>query len=40
MKNVEKKCGIEITSISRSISPTYFKEFDLILVTDKQNKGK
>lgn len=40
MKNAAKKRGIEITSISRSISPTDFKEFDLILAMHKQNKGK
>jgi len=36
MKNAAKKSGIEITSIS----PTDFKEFDLILAMHKQNKDK
>lgn len=39
MKNAAKKRGIEITSVSRPISPTDFKEFDLILAMDKQNKA-
>lgn len=39
MKNAAKKRGIEITSISRPISPTDFNEFDLILAMDKQNKA-
>ncbi len=39
MTNSARKRGIEITSISRPISPTDFKEFDLILAMDKQNKA-
>ncbi|XP_057840099.1 uncharacterized protein LOC131049994 isoform X2 [Cryptomeria japonica] len=39
MRNAAKKRGIEITSISRPISPSDFKEFDLILAMDNQNKA-
>ncbi|KAH9297805.1 hypothetical protein KI387_029487, partial [Taxus chinensis] len=39
MRNSAKKRGIDITSISRPISPSDFKEFDLILAMDKQNKA-
>eukprot|EP01018_Ginkgo_biloba_P004183 Gb_29395 [translate_table: standard] len=38
MKAAAKKRGINITSISRPISPLDFKEFDLILAMDKQNR--
>ncbi|XP_024982359.1 uncharacterized protein LOC112518836 [Cynara cardunculus var. scolymus] len=38
MRAASKKRGIEITSISRPIRPSDFKEFDLILAMDKQNK--
>ncbi|XP_057781944.1 uncharacterized protein LOC131000183 [Salvia miltiorrhiza] len=33
-----KKRGIEITSISRPIRPSDFRDFDLILAMDRQNK--
>ncbi|KAK4270897.1 hypothetical protein QN277_019662 [Acacia crassicarpa] len=33
-----KRRGIEITSISRPIQPSDFREFDLILAMDKQNR--
>lgn len=39
MRAASKRRGIEITSISRPIRPSDFKEFDLILAMDKQNKG-
>lgn len=39
MRSAAKKRGIEITSISRPIRPTDFKDFDLILAMDKQNRG-
>ncbi|CAN6452424.1 unnamed protein product [Victoria cruziana] len=38
MRSAAKKRGIEITSISRPIRPTDFKDFDLILAMDKQNR--
>ncbi|KAL7618271.1 hypothetical protein Lser_V15G02385 [Lactuca serriola] len=38
MRAASKRRGIEITSISRPIRPSDFKEFDLILAMDKQNK--
>ncbi|KAL1827745.1 hypothetical protein ACET3Z_006157 [Daucus carota] len=38
MKATSKSRGIEITSLSRPIRPSDFKDFDLILAMDKQNK--
>ncbi|KAL8089964.1 hypothetical protein AgCh_039430 [Apium graveolens] len=38
MKAASKRRGIEITSLSRPIRPSDFKDFDLILAMDKQNK--
>lgn len=38
MRATSKKRGIEITSISRPLKPSDFKDFDLILAMDKQNK--
>ncbi|XP_076909389.1 uncharacterized protein LOC143566626 [Bidens hawaiensis] len=38
MRATSKRRGIEITSISRPIRPSDFKEFDLILAMDKQNR--
>ncbi|KAJ0083310.1 hypothetical protein Patl1_30469 [Pistacia atlantica] len=37
MRAAAKRRGIEITSISRPIKPSDFKDFDLILAMDKQN---
>lgn len=34
-----KRRGIEITSLSRPIRPSDFRDFDLILAMDRQNKG-
>ncbi|KAF9596991.1 hypothetical protein IFM89_014705 [Coptis chinensis] len=38
MRGASKKRGIEITSISRPIRPSDFKDFDIILAMDRQNK--
>ncbi|PIA39232.1 hypothetical protein AQUCO_02700427v1 [Aquilegia coerulea] len=38
MRAASKRRGIEITSISRPIRPSDFKDFDLILAMDRQNK--
>lgn len=38
MRATSKKRGIEITSISRPIKPSDFRDFDLILAMDKQNR--
>ncbi|KAL3653585.1 hypothetical protein CASFOL_003266 [Castilleja foliolosa] len=38
MRATSKKRGFEITSISRPIKPSDFKDFDLILAMDKQNR--
>ncbi|XP_044477024.1 uncharacterized protein LOC123204435 [Mangifera indica] len=38
MRAAAKRRGIEITSISRPIKPSDFKDFDLILAMDKQNR--
>ncbi|KAL3850323.1 hypothetical protein ACJIZ3_012205 [Penstemon smallii] len=38
MRSASKKRGIEITSISRPINPSDFRDFDLILAMDKQNR--
>ena len=40
MRASSKKRGIEITSISRPIKPSDFRDFDLILAMDNQNRGK
>lgn len=37
MTSASKKRGIEVTSISRPIKPSDFRDFDLILAMDKQN---
>lgn len=39
MRAAAKRRGIAITSISRPIKPSDFKDFDLILAMDEQNKG-
>lgn len=39
MRAAAKRRGIEITSISRPIKPSDFKDFDLILAMDQQNRG-
>lgn len=39
MKAASKRRGIQITSLSRPIRPSDFKDFDLILAMDKQNRG-
>ncbi|KAK4396753.1 putative low molecular weight protein-tyrosine-phosphatase [Sesamum angolense] len=38
MRAASKKRGIEITSISRPIRPSDFRDFDLILAMDRQNR--
>ncbi|GKV34887.1 hypothetical protein SLEP1_g43224 [Rubroshorea leprosula] len=38
MRAGSKRHGIEITSISRPIRPSDFRDFDLILAMDKQNR--
>ncbi|PON47502.1 Protein-tyrosine phosphatase, low molecular weight [Trema orientale] len=38
MRAASKRRGIEITSISRPIRPSDFRDFDLILAMDKQNR--
>ncbi|XVF69129.1 hypothetical protein PTKIN_Ptkin11bG0055900 [Pterospermum kingtungense] len=38
MRATSKRRGIEITSISRPIRPSDFRDFDLILAMDKQNR--
>ncbi|XP_047974528.1 putative low molecular weight protein-tyrosine-phosphatase slr0328 [Salvia hispanica] len=38
MRASSKKRGIEITSISRPIKPSDFRDFDLILAMDNQNR--
>lgn len=40
MRAAAKRRGIQITSMSRPIRPTDFRDFDLILAMDKQNKGR
>lgn len=40
MRAASKRRGIEITSISRPIRPSDFRDFDLILAMDKQNRGE
>ncbi|GAB4859749.1 hypothetical protein Ancab_011227 [Ancistrocladus abbreviatus] len=39
MRSAAKNRGIEITSISRPIRPSDFRDFDLILAMDKQNRA-
>lgn len=39
MRSASKKRGIEVTSISRPIKPSDFRDFDLILAMDRQNYG-
>lgn len=39
MRTASKRRGIEVTSISRPLRPLDFKEFDLILAMDMQNRG-
>ncbi|XP_010244046.1 PREDICTED: uncharacterized protein LOC104587953 [Nelumbo nucifera] len=38
MRSASKRRGIEIMSISRPIRPSDFRDFDLILAMDKQNR--
>ncbi|EXB53711.1 Putative low molecular weight protein-tyrosine-phosphatase [Morus notabilis] len=38
MRAASKRRGIEITSISRPVRPSDFRDFDLILVMDEQNR--
>ncbi|KAJ4832180.1 hypothetical protein Tsubulata_008998 [Turnera subulata] len=38
MRAASKKRGIEITSISRPIRPSDFRDFDIILAMDRQNR--
>ncbi|CAO2190308.1 unnamed protein product [Urochloa humidicola] len=37
MRSASKKQGIEVTSISRPVKPSDFRDFDLILAMDRQN---
>ncbi|KAF8403241.1 hypothetical protein HHK36_011342 [Tetracentron sinense] len=39
MRAASKRRGIEITSLSRPIRPSDFRDFDLILAMDKQNRN-
>lgn len=39
MMAASKRRGIGITSLSRPIRPSDFRDFDLILAMDRQNKG-
>lgn len=39
MRAASKRRGIEITSLSRPIRPSDFRDFDLTLAMDKQNRG-
>ena len=39
MRTASKRRGIEITSISRPIRPSDFRDFDIILAMDIQNRG-
>ncbi|KAF0898387.1 hypothetical protein E2562_007229 [Oryza meyeriana var. granulata] len=39
MRSASKKRGIEVTSISRPVKPSDFRDFDLILAMDRQNYG-
>lgn len=40
MRAASKRRGIQITSISRPIRPSDFRDFDIILVMDNQNRGR
>lgn len=40
MRAASKRRGFEITSRSRPIKPSDFRDFDLILAMDKQNRGR
>jgi protein-tyrosine phosphatase len=40
MRAASKRRGIEITSISRPIQPSDFRDFDIILAMDRQNRGR
>ena len=39
MRAASKRRGIEITSISRPIRPSDFRDFDIILAMDNQNRS-
>lgn len=39
MRAASKRRGIEITSLSRPIKAADFRDFDVILAMDKQNRG-
>lgn len=39
MRAASKRRDIEITSISRPIRPSDFRDFDLIIAMDKRNRG-
>lgn len=39
MRSAAKRRGVEITSLSRPIKASDFREFDLILAMDEQNRG-
>ncbi|OAY51437.1 putative low molecular weight protein-tyrosine-phosphatase slr0328 isoform X2 [Manihot esculenta] len=38
MRAVSKRRGVEITSLSRPLRPSDFRDFDIILAMDKQNR--
>jgi hypothetical protein len=40
MRAASKSRGIEITSISRPIRLSDFRDFDIILAMDRQNRGR
>lgn len=40
MRAVSKRRGVEITSLSRPLRPSDFRDFDIILAMDKQNRGR
>lgn len=40
MRSASKRRGIEITSISRPIRASDFRDFDLILAMDDRNRGR
>ena len=40
MRAASKRRGIEITSLSRPIRPSDFRDFDIILAMDRQNRGR
>lgn len=39
MREASNRRGVVVTSISRKIRPSDFKDFDIILAMDKQNRG-